>query len=869
MPTMYVMGRNHLDLTWRRCFERYFSHEGYVIRPYSEIEEQLLDWWFDNIEKKDMTYEIEQTITLRKYLERNPDAEDRIRTLIKSGKLRILGGGESVIDYNLPDGEDIIRNHFYSRRYLKEKFDTVPKFAACPDTFGLSAGLPQLFRQLGYTGISTYARVFQGNKPIWEGISGDRIALDTAKVANVGLADFVKYPACSLCHGEGCPSCNGTGFDINYRNFTQNGGFAGFENFVKNYRKSTDDDMVIMFGSEEVLEPDNFYEMFKKIAAENGYVLKFSGAEELIQEKFGSLIKAVESDNISSEMIDPRPEGNPVGSGCYVSRIRVKQENRKMEALMQAAERLSVLAVPFGLDYPSKTFERLWNKVSFYQFHDAIPASHSDSAYHELLDVARDIRTSANRLIGKAAAKIIPHINIENKDGTPFVVFNTLGYDVKNASLEGIIRTEKYCDDISGYIVAPDGKKIIADEILRSDNYGDTSFVIKFKGDVPALGYTVFRFVAETESNEIISADKSACRSIENEKYLIKLSRFGIEEIYDKQLGKTIAVDGVCSPYLEEDAGHLWGRMSIRGYSERADKPFSVDFMTPSHKYAVNVTTEIKPNCQKAFISVTYDRHEERLENLEWKLIVTLHKESDLINFHIDTLWSAQDLRLMARFPLNFNANNRAVYEIPLGSLEREYTEAFDGQLGYADDYAALRYVCVHNDSDDYTFALYNTGTPAHRVINNTVYVSLQRSPTRLLCGYDIDEARESEPRSYDFAVSSWAGNIENGNPAKTGWILNSAYPVFTVSEQNDGANLPESASLMELPKNAVLSALKYAEDGSGIICRYYEPYGKETELVFKNDVAETDILESGNLLGDAGKVHSLKKFGLKTFKII
>ena len=51
MRKMYVICRNHMDLTWRRCFQRSYSSAGYLIRPYMELEQLQLDWWLDAIER--------------------------------------------------------------------------------------------------------------------------------------------------------------------------------------------------------------------------------------------------------------------------------------------------------------------------------------------------------------------------------------------------------------------------------------------------------------------------------------------------------------------------------------------------------------------------------------------------------------------------------------------------------------------------------------------------------------------------------------------------------------------------------------------------------------------------------------------------
>ena len=110
MAYVNVLFKNHTDLTWRR--PRYTAGNSAVgkIAPYCELQELQIDRALDYI-RAGGVYDMEQTISLREYMERNPHLVPEITDMVKTGRLRLQGGGESVIDYNLPDGEAVIRNH--------------------------------------------------------------------------------------------------------------------------------------------------------------------------------------------------------------------------------------------------------------------------------------------------------------------------------------------------------------------------------------------------------------------------------------------------------------------------------------------------------------------------------------------------------------------------------------------------------------------------------------------------------------------------------------------------------------------------------------------------------------------------------------
>ena len=65
--------RDHHDPVWNKAFEEHVEEPGGdVTRSYSEREEAQFDRWFDIISNTQAAYEIEQTCTVKKYLERNP-----------------------------------------------------------------------------------------------------------------------------------------------------------------------------------------------------------------------------------------------------------------------------------------------------------------------------------------------------------------------------------------------------------------------------------------------------------------------------------------------------------------------------------------------------------------------------------------------------------------------------------------------------------------------------------------------------------------------------------------------------------------------------------------------------------------------------
>ena len=236
MKKMIVVCWDHLDPVWRRGFERQFVYKGAVIRPYADVEEFLFDRWMDIVENSKLIYGIEESLTVKKYLERNPDKKDRFAKLVREGKIELLGGGETLIDSNLTDGESIVRNHVYSILWYRDNFGVRPAHATLHDTFGMSAQLPQILRKSGYNAVMGFTYIGRNEKPYWKGLDGELIYF-AADYEALGL-DMIytgkgyKIPVCPACLGKGCRVCNRTGLDHSHARMDQ---YALNESRVKEF----------------------------------------------------------------------------------------------------------------------------------------------------------------------------------------------------------------------------------------------------------------------------------------------------------------------------------------------------------------------------------------------------------------------------------------------------------------------------------------------------------------------------------------------------------------------------------------------------------------------------------------------------------
>jgi alpha-mannosidase len=171
-------------------------------------------------------------------------------------------------------------------------------------------------------------------------------------------------------------------------------------------------------------------------------------------------------------------------------------------------------------------------------------------------------------------------------------------------------------------------------------------------------------------------------------------------------------------------------------------------------------------------------------------------------------------------------------------------------------------------------------GIPENEVRDGDVYLTLLRSVLMLSSdgrtGPAIPVLDAQELRRYEFRYSIYPhkGDWREASSYKHAFEFNCNLDAVQLREAE---KLPLKRSFLKIePENVVLSALKRAEDGEGVILRFYETKGEETDAeitLFKEPkaVRVVNLLENE----DEGVVKELKQEGerikltLKPFEIV
>lgn len=729
---IYVFYRNHFDLIWRRCWQHSYEMKGKVWRGYADLQEQILNQFLCLAEKEGAAFEVEQALTLRDYLHRNPSSKNRLIKLYKSGKFAVVGCGEAIIDSNQCYGETLIRNLSSGMHYLHHELGIRPELGGHFDGFGSSAQMPQIFRQAGMRWLAGLS-YSTPDAPYWRGLDGSVIfTRSDVLTGSFGDGDYFYdhcyYTPCVNCSGHTqlddpvCPSCRGTGFEWSEGSSPDRGPFE--PKIVNNYA-------TLIVRSEEMLPDKSLPEWIRnenECNSEYGYVWGTHRAIIPYWEKEMSIC-----DTVSESLISTRIENNPTQSGCLVSRMRVKLAAREAERLFFASERLLTLLCLHGLISKSPSLESVWLKLPLLYFHDAITGTHIDPAQDELLEAADDLIRECERKVRQILKDVM---GIETLQ-TPLVeeqklfVFNPAD---RNGPI-GLRLPEKESDkELSlsdrknrHFALRPRvPTSLCTDSILMALQSGSSLR--------PEISKTLHTVLSEgsglsmTPVKVVTGAEPKVLDGQHADNGLIQLhwDEGGLLDVIDLATGHPLSSKQRIRPntlILEHDIGDPWGTRDFH----RPRRELEDTRLVSALRYDgciellfVGAFLENRRFAQEVDPSVF---------GLEWTQTVRLWDGVARVDFITEIYWKSSNRRIRVAFPTTANVD-KGIYGIPAGYLERDRYEMEDNRLYSPNgDWPAVDFFSTIPESKRPGTAVFNKGTVSSRIEDGVMMMSLLRSP--------------------------------------------------------------------------------------------------------------------------------------------
>ena len=825
-----VVSHTHWDREWYLTFEEFRYWLVQAMDRLLEISQRQPDYRFmlDG-----------QVIPLLDYLAIRPEREPELRELIRAGRL-LVGPWYIQPDEFLVSGEALIRNLILGHR-IARRFGGVMKDGYVPDCFGHIPQLPQILQGFGIEtafltrGADLASEEAGSSEFLWQAPDGSRVlahVMEAGYCAGALLAADPQVPSSFqqelaqrglLCRDE--PPL------VALLRALQARSSAGV--------------ILIPNGCDHLAPQADILEALRTL---NARVPEFRLRQGTLAE-FAQLVREAKPRLAVIEGELRAGRRHPILSGVYSARTYLKQRNAALETLLERyAEPLAAFASLFGRDFTPFLWAA-WELILQNQAHDSICGTSIDPVHREMLvryeraeAIARQVIRDALRVIGERVAAA-------PGEGIPILVFNPcptprreeVVVEVEPRPVDG----EEALDPATCSLVDPNGQlvpfAILGERLASEDVLSGVKHVRKallaFQAELPPLGIKLYRLVPGGEQPEEVDPQLVDERTLENEFYRVQVAQDGTLSLLDKETGRLY--QGLC--FLEDsgDAGDEYN------YSPPAHQEVITSHGGAAEVRAVErlpwkatLRVDLLLRLPKGLSGDRRGRSPERVE-CPVSLFVSLQRGVKRIDIAVEVENNACDHRLRAGFPLGFRPDH-SFAEDAFWVVRRPIRPP-DGE-GWVETppttHPQKSFLAVEDERGG--VAILNRGLPEYEVSEEgTVYITLLRgvgwlsrddlSTRRGHAGppYQTPEAQCLGRHRCELSLYPYRGTWEEAGVLEAAQAFR-APPIGIGPVTPSRGPLPQEASLLAVtPPGLVLSAVKPAEAGEGMVIRLYNPTGR------------------------------------------
>ncbi len=331
----------------------------------------------------------------------DPATFARILKMIRAGHWDAVGGSWIQPDTNLLESEVLCRHYEVGLRYFRDVLGVVVKCGWQADSFGHTAGLPDVFAAGGVENFA-FTRPAQEHFHLrtpafwWHGRSGARV---------LGYRPLIGWYGCERD-------------EIARR----------FDPLVAQAAKSPLRNLAMFVGlgnhgggpSQRIIDDVRAWG-----AAHPEFEVRFAGLHSF----FAALRRELAAPG-APKIDEVHGELNFCQRGCYAAVARFKHGYRRAEHELLRAERTTALLHGAGLAQAAD-LKSAWESVLFNSFHDILPGSSVERAFYEQIDEVGGVRHAARGAAFRAFNHVIPLVHItlpavgkDHPKAVPFLVWN-------------------------------------------------------------------------------------------------------------------------------------------------------------------------------------------------------------------------------------------------------------------------------------------------------------------------------------------------------------------------------------------------------------------------------------------------------------
>jgi alpha-mannosidase len=523
-------------------------------------------------------------------------------------------------------------------------------------------------------------------------------------------------------------------------------------------------------------------------------------------------------------------------SGCYSVHSGIKQWNRKAENALISAEKWSVVASSILHSPSPDDFSHAWKQLLFNQFHDIMAGTSLEEAYEDARSQIGESISIAERNQNLALQAFAWNINIpEQPEAFPIVVFNPLSWPI-SAIIE--LEAAGWQDNA---LLVDENNTPVPFQAARSHATTWRRRVC-FATELPALGYRTYRLInphQEITKPEIEPSLKATDTSLEN-KYLrltIDQETGTLASLFDKTSTMELLSDEGAKPIVLADPGDTWAH----GVFEWHD--IAGEFKPTQIKLIENGPVKATLRVVSRYLSSTVIQ--------DFSLAV----DNDQVEVAVQVNWQEQLKMLKLQFPTTISKG--------LVNAENAYGHVLRQPNGVEE--AMQRWVDLsgmNSAQQPCGLTILNDAKYSYDVKDNILSLTVLRSPV-----YAHHDPIQLEPNGiYSYIDQGWqhfsyALVPHTGDWRKKGIIKKAEQfnqpPYAMFATFHDKGKLPQQNSFITVESESVMvTVLKAAEYGKGIILRAVESHGKTTSATISLPFLNRTITDN------------FKAFEIKTYLI-
>ena len=842
-----IVPHSHADLSWPDTPE-----------VCTNLNVQALAKSITMLEKSpDFKFSEEDVFVLREFLRRYPEQEETVRDLLRKNILE-CGGFYIGPSELLLGGEGLVRNLYFGKRWLRERFGLNTDFVWNVDEPGHTLQMPQI---LAKAGIKNFV--------IWKVLVRPENNLNVS--GYVGPAVFRwAGPDGSHVMVVHCPQSYGAGDRLRTENYrvAEEGLLSFVQQEIAQLKKWLLPPVLFMADGSDCTIPDERVGIHARTwnARHDVPKVKLASVDEYFQ-AFESELRRGNGkiQTVAGEIPSWWDGTQSVENDAFML-------TRHTEHLVTAAEKVSAINSVFvpGYDYPRPAINSVWQGKLLVHEHNW--GGHNGIISDAVkLARARDSYRVANEVLSGSLDVLISHIRCRNK-GIPLVVFNDLSWS-RTDVVDYVLSVDKTGTRGLRLLDAKDREFPVQVNVQATHADGSIARAqVTFEVSVPPLGYATYYLVAG--KNQVANPLRATPTSLENRFYRMSLDRHsgGITSIFDKSTGREIlntgkyqaneliALENLGVDEAEEFTDRWW-RMG--------DKPASI---TVRESGPVRATIQVKGSILNST----------RVQE------ISLYRSLPRIDLKTTLVWDGRkEIQVNTTFPFSID-RAKLTYEVPFGSVQygnespqamacHPSVRATNNWVDFSNEQMGVTLATevtpfdvkdrldprfhdartLKGELEPNRFSLYQRGRyrsfdrialqdPMLLKTDFVIQPILLRSV--FSCGDRDLYFTQPGPHAYRFALQTHRGSLVPHEAVRLGWAHNS--PLLVRRGQTTTGDLPDQQSFLDVSApNVVVTILKKAEDGRGLVLRCYETDGLDTPVTIRFpkgllSATSTDILE-------------------------